>query len=143
MLACGRRVVARPFAALPFFMRLRRARNEGCLNNEVILTDSAMTPAIDELGAPPLDPDGAQPLFQAFADERGRQSAVVVTNRKLNCWSAMFSDDQMAAVVIGRNVHYVRLVQLQRETYRVRNTLMQGKAIESGAQLSIRSRIRR
>lgn len=82
---------------------------------------------------PPLDPDGARPLFQVFADPYERQSVAITTNLEISRWGAVFGDDQMAAAVIDRIVHHGRLVQFRGESYRVRNALTQEGQVRKNA----------
>ena len=80
---------------------------------------------MDELGFPPLDPDGARLLFQVVSEAFERQSVAVTTNLEFSRWGQVSGDDQMAAAVIDRVVHHGRLLQFRGESYRVRHALMQ------------------
>lgn len=115
---------ARFFTASSLVMRLRRARDEGRLDRGSEAVGRARLLVIDEPGFLPLDPDGARPLFQVFADACERQSAVITTNLESGRRGSVLGDDQMAAAVIDRVVHHGRLIRFRGESYRVRNALM-------------------
>ena len=123
-LAREARLEARFFTASSPVMRLRRARDEGRLDRESEAVGRARLLVIDEPGFLPLDPDGARPLFQVFADACERQSAVITTNLESGRRGSVLGDDQMAAAVIDRVVHHGRLIRFRGESYRVRNALM-------------------
>ena len=122
--ACEAGPEARFFTASSLVMRLRRARDEGRLDRESEAVGRARLLVIDEPGFLPLDPDGARPLFQVFADACERQSAVITTNLESGRRGSVLGDDQMAAAVIDRVVHHGRLIRFRGESYRVRNALM-------------------
>lgn len=122
--ACEAGPEARFFTASSLVMRLRRARDEGRLDRESEAVGRARLLVIDEPGFLPLDPDGARPLFQVFADACERQSAVITTNLESGRRGSVLGDDQMAAAVIDRIVHHGRLIRFRGESYRVRNALM-------------------
>ena len=103
----------------------RRARDEGRLDRELAQVGRAALLVVDELGFPPLDPDGARLLFQVVSEAYERQSVVVTTNLEFSRWGQVSGDDQMAAAVIDRVVHHGRLLQFRGESYRVRHALMQ------------------
>ena len=124
-LACQARVEARLLAASALVMRLRRARDEGGLDRELAQIGRAGMPAVDELGFPPLDADGARLLFQVVSGAYERRSVAVTTNLEFSRWGQVFGDDRMAAAVIDRVVHHGRLLRFRGESYRVRNALMQ------------------
>ena len=122
--ACEAGPEARFFTASSLVMRLRRAREEGRLDRESEAVGRARLLVIDEPGFLPLDPDGARPLFQVFADACERQSAVITTNLESGRRGSVLGDDQMAAAVIDRVVHHGRLIRFRGESYRVRSALM-------------------
>lgn len=103
----------------------RGARDEGRLDRELAQVGRAALLVVDELGFPPLDPDGARLLFQVVSEAYERQSVVVTTNLEFSRWGQVSGDDQMAAAVIDRVVHHGRLLQFRGESYRVRHALMQ------------------
>ena len=98
----------------------------GAPTGKAALIGRARLLVIDELGFPPLDPDGARPLFQVFADPYERQSVAITTNLEISRWGAVFGDDQMAAAVIDTDRPPTEGSSSSRgESYRVRNALVQ------------------
>lgn len=121
--AGDRRLETRFFTASSLVVRLRRTREEGRLDREMLQIARAHLLVIDEMGLLPLDADDARLVFQVFADAYERQS-VITTNLEFSLWGGVFGDDQMAAA-IDRVVHHGRLVRFRGESYRVRHSLMQ------------------
>ena len=60
-----------------------------------------------------------------------RRSLVLATNIGFSRWAAMFDDSDMAQAMLDRAIHHGRLVTYDRESYRVRNSLMRADAAPS------------
>ena len=118
---------ARFFAASSLVMRLRRARDGGSLDRELVQLARAELLGIDELGFLPLDVDGARLLFQVISESYERQSLVTATNLGSGRWGTVFGDDQMAAAVIDRVCHHGRLPRLGGESYRAGHAPVSGE----------------
>ena len=126
-LCCQSMRQARFLAASSLVMRLRRARDGGSLDRELVQLARAELLGIDELGFLPLDVDGARLLSRVVSESYERQSLVITTNLEFSRWGTVFGDDQMAAAVIDRVCHHGRLLRFRGESYRVRHALMSGE----------------
>jgi len=123
-LACRRGIPVRFFTASGLIMRLRRAKDEGRLDQELRTIGKADLLVIDELGYLPIDIDGARLLFQIIADSYERRSIVFTSNLEFGRWGDVFGDGDMAAAVIDRIVHHGRIIRFHGESYRNTHSLM-------------------
>ena len=124
MLACRRMIPVRFFTASSLVMRLRKAKDENCLDQELKTIGRAGLVIIDELGYLPIDIDGARLLFQAGADGYETRSVIFTSNLESGRWGDVFGDGDMAAAVIDRIVHHGRIIRFHGESYRNRHSLM-------------------
>ena len=76
-LACRRGIPVRFFTASGLIMRLRKAKTENRLDQELKTIGKADLLVIDELGYLPIDIDGARLLFQIIADSYERRSIIL------------------------------------------------------------------
>ena len=101
-LACRRGIPVRFFTASGLIMRLRKAKTENRLDQELKTIGKADLLVIDELGYLPIDIDGARLLFQIIADSYERRSIIFTSNLEFGRWGDVFGDGDMAAAVIDR-----------------------------------------
>ncbi|MDY7544418.1 IS21-like element helper ATPase IstB [Cryobacterium sp. 10I1] len=122
--ACQQGIPARFYTTSSLVMQLRRAKDEGRLDRELVNIAKNQLLAIDEFGYLPIDTEGARLLFQVIADGYEKRSLIITTNLEFSRWGTVFGDDNMAAAVIDRIVHHGRLLQFRGESYRVKHALM-------------------
>lgn len=123
-LACRRGIPVRFFTASGLIMRLRKAKSENRLDQELKTIGKADLLIIDELGYLPIDIDGARLLFQIIADSYERRSIIFTSNLEFGRWGDVFGDGDMAAAVIDRIVHHGRIIRFHGESYRNTHSLM-------------------
>lgn len=116
-LACRRGIPVRFFTASGLIMRLRKAKSENRLDQELKTIGKADLLVIDELGYLPIDIDGARLLFQIIADSYERRSIIFTSNLEFGRWGDVFGDGDMAAAVIDRIVHHGRIIRFHGESY--------------------------
>ena len=124
VLACQRMIPVRFFTASSLVMRLRKAKDENRLDQELKTIGRAGLVIIDELGYLPIDIDGARLLFQAGADSYETRSVIFTSNLESGRWGDVFGDGDMAAAVIDRIVHHGRIIRFHGESYRNRHSFM-------------------
>ena len=99
---------------------------------------------LDEFGYLPIDRDGARLLFQVVSRCYERRSLVVTTNLEFSKWGAVLADDQMAAALIDRVVHYGHLVVFDGPTKRMEASPMNPRrSAQAGVATGERSSCRR
>lgn len=123
-LACRRGIPVRFFTASGLIMRLRKAKADNRLDQELKAIGKADLLIIDELGYLPIDIDGARLLFQIIADSYERRSIIFTSNLEFGRWGDVFGDGDMAAAVIDRIVHHGRIIRFHGESYRNTHSLM-------------------
>jgi DNA replication protein DnaC len=76
---------------------------------------------IDELGYIPFSKDGAQHLFQFFADCYEKQSIIVTTNLEFSKWTEFLGDPVMTSALLDRFTHHCDIFPINAESYRFKN----------------------
>lgn len=79
---------------------------------------------LDEWGYVPVDKEGSRLLFQVIADRHETKSMIITTNLEFSRWGSVLTDEQMAAAIIDRLVHFGYLISFKGESYRVEHSLM-------------------
>lgn len=82
---------------------------------------------LGELGYLPIDRQGARLLFQVVSKCRERRSLIVTANLELSRWGSVLTDDQMAAAMIDRIIHYGHLIVFEGPTKRMEASPMANK----------------
>ena len=106
-------------------MRLRKAKTENRLDQELKTIGKADLLVIDELGYVPIDEEGSRLLFQVVTNAYERQSVIYTTNIEFSGWGRIFGDPNMAAAIIDRTVHHGRMIRFEGDSYRKTHALMQ------------------
>ena len=79
---------------------------------------------IDELGYAPVDPVGADLLFQVFSGRYERGATIVTTNRSFKNWAKTFANDSnLASAVVDRVVHHCETVTIEGISYRLKGRI--------------------
>ena len=131
LIACGqgRRVLFKETSKL--ILELKAAYLEGRLKQKLDALERCDLIILDEWGYIPCDPDGAKLLFRVISMCYEKISLLFTTNIDFSRWGAMFSDADMAAAMLDRVIHHGRLITYDRESYRMRNSLMRTDAADS------------
>lgn len=122
--ACGEDFRVRFFTLTSLVMMLRNAGNGGTLEHVYKTLQSADLLCLDEFGYLPLDLESGQMLFNVISNAYERQALIITTNLPFSEWGPMFSDDQLAAAIIDRIVHYGHLIKTGNKDWRLEHSLM-------------------
>lgn len=77
---------------------------------------------IDEIGYLPFGREQANLFFQVVAKRYERGSLILTSNLPFTQWAGAFADDQtLTAAMLDRLLHHAHIVQIQGESYRLRN----------------------
>lgn len=89
--------------------------------------------AIDEVGYLPFRRDEASLFFNFIAKRHERGSMIPTSNLPFTQWVGTFADDQMlTAAMLAQLLHYVHVVQISGESYRIKDK-RKAEAIRSRA----------
>jgi len=76
----------------------------------------------DEFGYISFDKQGAELLFNHLSLRAGRKSTIITTNLGFDRWEEIFGDAVLTAALVDRLTHKAHLVNMNGESYRLRET---------------------
>ena len=77
---------------------------------------------IDEIGYLPLSRDQAHLFFQIIAARYERGSTIMTSNLSFSTWDQAFAGDRvLTAAMLDRLLHHAQVVQIQGESYRLKD----------------------
>ncbi|MEE9364530.1 MAG: IS21-like element helper ATPase IstB [Cellulophaga sp.] len=76
----------------------------------------------DEFGYVSFDKDGAELLFNHLSLRAGRKATIVTTNLGFDRWEEIFGDPVLTAALVDRLTHKAYLVNMNGESYRLKET---------------------
>ena len=79
---------------------------------------------LDELGYLPIDPHGADLLFQVISRRYEHGSIVLTTNKPFKHWASIFHNDStIASAVLDRLLHHAETVIIEGASYRLKDQI--------------------
>lgn len=85
----------------------------------------------DEFGYISFDKEGSELLFNHLSLRSGKKSTIITTNLSFDRWSEIFGDPVLTAALVDRITHKAHLVNMNGDSYRVRETREINKKSES------------
>jgi len=76
----------------------------------------------DEFGYISFDKEGAELLFNHLSIRAGRKSTIITTNLGFDRWEEIFGDRVLTAALVDRITHKAHLVNMNGESYRLKET---------------------
>lgn len=76
----------------------------------------------DEMGYISFDKEGAELLFTHLSLRAGQKSTVITTNLSFERWGEIFQDPVMTAAMIDRLTHQAYLINMNGNSYRMKQT---------------------
>ncbi|MFA6776482.1 MAG: IS21-like element helper ATPase IstB [Sphaerochaetaceae bacterium] len=131
MKACCLGYAVRFYTLSQLAERLRSADKAGSLQSCLEGLRKLDLLIIDEWGYTQLDKDVAGYVFQVISDSYERKSLIVTTNLPFSQWGRVVTDEQLAAAVIDRIVHYGHLVNMGNKDWRIAHSPMNGQVIST------------
>ena len=99
---------------------LVKAEREGALVQRIrFLTRSSLL-IIDEIGYLPLEKNGANLFFQLVNARYEKGAMILTSNRSFKEWGDIFGDPVVAAALLDRLLHHAVVVQIEGNSYRLR-----------------------
>src|SRR5699024_548657 len=84
---------------------------------------------IDEIGYLPFGREQANLFFNVVAKRYERGSVILTSNLPFTCWASAFTDDQtLTAAMLDRLLHHAHIVQINGESYRLKDKRKAGTA---------------
>lgn len=77
----------------------------------------------DEFGYISFDKEGAELLFNHLSLRANRKATIITTNLEFNKWNEIFADTVLAAALVDRLTHKAHIVNMNGESYRIKETL--------------------
>jgi len=122
--ACNSDFKVKFFTLSSLVMYLKNAKNNGTLDRAYKILMNQNLICIDEWGYLPLDLESGQLLFSVISNAYERLSLIITTNLPFNEWGPLFTDEQLAAAMIDRIVHYGHLIKTGNKDCRLEHALM-------------------
>lgn len=124
-LACRRGIPVRFFTASGLIMRLRKAKTENRLDQELKTIGKADLLVIERARIPAHRHRRRQtPVPGSSPTATVRRSIILRLEPGAGRWGDVFGDGDMAAAVIDRIVHHGRIIRFHGESYRNTHSLM-------------------
>ena len=122
--ACGNDYRVKFYTLSSLVMMLKNAKALNTLERTYRMISSAGLLCLDEFGYLPLDMESGQLLFNVISNAYEKQALIITTNLAFNDWGPLFADDQLAAAIIDRLVHYGHLIKTGNRDWRLEHSLM-------------------
>lgn len=106
-----------------FLYELRSAYEKGTLERVLKRYARYDVLIIDEIGYLPIKKQEADLFFQLLAMRYERSSTIVTTNIVLSRWGELFQSPEIAAAILDRLVHHVKVFKITGKSYRMKNNL--------------------
>ena len=123
MEACRQGVRTRFVTGCGLANELIEARDEKVLGRVMKRYASYGLLIVDELGYVPLSKEGAELLFQVFAERHEKKPVVITTNLGFGDWTQIFGDPTLTAALLDRITHKAHVIHCSWESYRLKDTL--------------------
>lgn len=124
MLACTNGYKVRFYTLSQLAMRLKEAAEDGRIESMLGQLSKLDLLIIDEWGYTKVDSTCAGYIYRVIADSYERKSLIITTNLPFSDWGRIFADEQLAAAIIDRIVHYGHSIDTGRKDWRLANSPM-------------------
>lgn len=119
------------FSAAHLVNALIEARNQMRLSRLQTKLLKANLVIVDELGYLPLSKEGAQLLFQFFADRYEKGSILVTSNLQFSEWTQFLNDPTMTSALLDRLTHHATICTLTGESFRFKQRMKKEKNVKN------------
>ena len=102
---------------------LKKANSENRFINRINHYAKYKVLVIDEVGFLPVDPEGANMLFQLINKRYERHSTIITTNKPFGKWHEIFNDVTLANAILDRLLHHSHIININGNSYRLKNKL--------------------
>ena len=88
---------------------------------------------LDELGMVPFHQDAANLLCQIINERYERKSTIITTNYPFQDWTQFFGSQQLTAALIDRLTHRCHIIEMNGDSYRLKESLKRKRKEKSVA----------
>jgi DNA replication protein DnaC len=111
------------FTTIPLLVnQIKETRAENTLRNFQSRFEKYDLVIADEMGYISFDREGAEQLFTHLSLRAGRKSTIITTNLSFERWGEIFQDEVMTAAMIDRLTHQAHIVNMNGQSYRMKET---------------------
>jgi len=102
---------------------LKKANSENRFINRINHYAKYKVLVIDEVGFLPVDPEGANMLFQLINKRYEKHSTIITTNKPFGKWHEIFNDVTLANAILDRLLHHSYIININGNSYRLKDKL--------------------
>ena len=102
---------------------LKKAHLENRVDDRLRLYSKYKVLIIDEVGFLPIDPLGANLLFQLINKRYEKATTIITTNISFEKWSEIFGDPILANAILDRLLHHSHVFIINGKSYRTKDIL--------------------
>jgi DNA replication protein DnaC len=102
--------------------QLRESHSERTLRQLELRFEKYDLVICDEFGYVSFDKNGAELLFNHLSLRTGRKATIITTNLGFDRWDEIFGDPVLTAALVDRLTHKAYLVNMNGESYRIKET---------------------
>ena len=102
---------------------LKKASSENRFINRLNHYAKYKVLVIDEVGFLPVDPEGANMLFQLINKRYEKHSTIITTNKPFGKWHEIFNDVTLANAILDRLLHHSHVININGNSYRLKDKL--------------------
>jgi len=111
------------FTSVPTLItQLKECRSERTLRTFQTKFETWDVVICDEFGYISFDKEGAELLFTHLSLRSGRKSIIITTNLSFERWQELFGDPVLTAAMVDRLTHKAYLVNMNGDSYRLKET---------------------
>src|SRR5215469_6184378 len=119
--ACQQGFRVRFTTATALVHELIEARDEKLLRYQKQLARQELL-IVDELGFVPLSKTGAEMLFEVLSQRYERSSTLVTSNLPFAEWTEVLGSERLTGALLDRLTHHVHILEMNGESYRLKNS---------------------
>jgi DNA replication protein DnaC len=101
--------------------RLRSAETLGRFTQQLRTYVRPSVLVIDEVGYLPLDRAAANMVFQLVARRYEHGSIVLTSNKSINEWGQVFTDEVLATAILDRLLHHCEVISINGPSFRLKD----------------------
>ena len=96
---------------------------DGSLTRRLLYYSRLHLLVIDEIGYMPITKEQANLLYQLISMRYEKGSIILTSNYNFEDWGEVFQDNVVAAAIIDRIVHHVKIFYINGASYRLKDKL--------------------